>query len=354
MQKFIGNFELIPDLVSIIVPVYNAEKYISKCIESVIAQNHTNIELLIINDGSMDNTGEICDRYAFKDNRIKIEYIPNSGPAVARNKGIQKSKGEFIFFLDADDYVESKAISHLINCYRQSQNDLIIGDFNKIKNGIIEPRMDIPFSSTLLNKKNMIDYARLYLRKPNKYLLFAYSWGRLFKSSIIKLNNVFFDESLHTFEDVAFNFDYLRYVQKIYFSKTIIYNHTIHQNYVSETMAINNNPEKLFGFIKAFDSIRTFLNGNVFTKTIEEEIGHTHVTLVIIQLIRICGQINSVNKKILKHFVRELVEDSVLRNNIKFYKPSEKDSKLLPFLIRFGFVWIIILISYYKAKRRYK
>ena len=93
--------------VSIIVPIYNSEKYMNKCIESILNQTLTEIEIILVNDGSTDNSGKIIDNYAKKDNRIKVIHQQNSGPSVARNKGISTAKGKYIGFVDSDDYIES-------------------------------------------------------------------------------------------------------------------------------------------------------------------------------------------------------------------------------------------------------
>ena len=96
------------DLISVIVPVYNVENYIAQCIESVIKQTYTKFEIILVNDGSKDNSGKICDEYALKDERIKVIHKENAGVSSARNVGIKQSKGQWITFIDSDDWVEEK------------------------------------------------------------------------------------------------------------------------------------------------------------------------------------------------------------------------------------------------------
>ncbi|MDI6839397.1 MAG: glycosyltransferase family 2 protein [bacterium] len=98
MREVRNTREFIPDLVSVIVPVYNSEKYFRRCIESIINQSYKNIEIILINDGSTDNSDEICDAYALSDNRIRVIHTKNNGPATARNIGIENSNGSFIFY----------------------------------------------------------------------------------------------------------------------------------------------------------------------------------------------------------------------------------------------------------------
>ena len=92
-------------MITVIVPVYNTEKYLNQCVESILAQTYTDFELILADDGSTDSSGEICDRYTLKDKRVKVIHIKNSGPSEARNKAVLLAKGEYISFIDSDDFV---------------------------------------------------------------------------------------------------------------------------------------------------------------------------------------------------------------------------------------------------------
>jgi len=343
------------DMVSVIVPLYNSEKYLRRCIDSIVNQTHKNIELILINDGSTDTSGELCDSYARRDNRIKVIHNKNNGPAQARNTGIENSEGDFIIFVDSDDFIENNALSVLIDNYSRNNADIIIGDARSIKDGVLGPGYKGSFmESRLLTKQEIADYARHYLKKPNKFTLFAYSWGRLFKSSIVKDNRVFFNVDLHTFEDVAFNFDYLNYAEKIFFLKEPVYNHLIHNNYMSATMAVSDNPRVLFGYKRALYDIGKFLRRSNSGANVDKETGHAFVCLTIIQLVRICGQINKANKDSIIGFIREIINDPELRENLGYYSPSNGDSRILPVLMKLKLIGLIVLVCRYKANRRYK
>ena len=111
------KIEFVSGLVSVIVPIYNSEQYLHRCIDSIVNQSYKDIEIILINDGSTDNSGEICNEYAVIDNRIKVMNTQNNGPAAARNIGIENSKGKFIFFVDSDDFIENDALKLLIESY---------------------------------------------------------------------------------------------------------------------------------------------------------------------------------------------------------------------------------------------
>jgi len=354
MKELTNTQELVTDLVSVIVPIYNSEKYLRRCIESIINQSYKNIEIILINDGSTDNSGEICDAYALDDKRIRVIYTKNNGPAAARNIGIENSKGSFIFFIDADDFIENNALNLLVESYNQHKADIVVGSFNKIRNSnSVYGHNGVFSSSKLLTKQDIIDYARCYLKKPNRFTLFAYSWGRLFKSSIIKNNNLLFNSDLHTFEDVAFNFEYLNCTNEVFFLKEAIYNHLIHDNYMSATLMISDNPKRMFGYNQALTNIGVFLKGCDSDVNIKKEVGHANICLTIIQFVRICGQINNSNKKKVYELVRGTVKDQNIRDNIKYYSPTKSDSRILPILMKLKLVWLIIWVCKYKAHKRY-
>ena len=113
-----------PELISIIVPVYKAEKLLERCVNSITSQTYTNLEILLIDDGSPDNSGKICDELAQKDNRITVIHTKNGGAAKARNIGIDKAKGEYIAFVDSDDYIEPEMYQILLSALKDSGADI--------------------------------------------------------------------------------------------------------------------------------------------------------------------------------------------------------------------------------------
>ena len=119
------------ELVSIIVPVYNVEDYLTECIESAIKQTYHNLEIILVDDGSTDTSGKICDMYACKDDRIKVFHKQNGGLSDARNTGIEKATGEYIYFLDSDDMLPTGAIEKMLNACVQEDADMAIAGVEK-------------------------------------------------------------------------------------------------------------------------------------------------------------------------------------------------------------------------------
>lgn len=342
-------------LVSVIVALYNAQPYLKRCLDSVVKQSYKNIEIILVNDGSTDNSGEICAGYARSDSRVRVIHTKNNGPAQARNTGLDNSTGDCIFFIDADDFLEEDGLSLLVDNYNRSQADIVIADAFSVKDNILGPGHKGIFpENRILIREDIVNYTVAYLRKPNKSTLFAYSWGRLFKAAIIKDNRVCFNALLRTYEDVDFNYNYLRYTLKASFLKEPIYNHLVHNNYLSASMAVSDNPNGMLGYREALASIGRFLGDRGLEPgVIKKEVGHALICLTIIQIVRVCGQINDANRKKIYRFIREIINDRNLRENLKYYLPSKGDSRVIPFLIKLKLIWLVILVSRYKAQRRY-
>ncbi len=181
-------------LVSIIVPIYNADKYLTRCLNSIVNQTYANLEIILINDGSTDTSPNICNKYAQKDNRIVLINKTNEGVSVARNAGIQKSNGEYVAFLDADDWIAANYIEQLMKPFENENIDISICDYQICDNYI----------STQSESNHIFSYrnAREYLLENQKKGNFAIivPWGKIFKKKII--SGIFFPERLH-FEDEA-------------------------------------------------------------------------------------------------------------------------------------------------------
>lgn len=344
----------VQDLVSVIIPVYNSEPFLGRCIDSILHQTYTRLEVILVDDGSTDNSGNMCDTYSKLDSRVQVIHTENNGPSSARNVGLFQAKGAFIFFIDSDDYIEDHALKTLLDEQQRSKADTIIGDFKTIKDGQTGPGHKGAFpDNRLLSKEEVVEYARCYLRKPNRFTLFAYSWGRLFRSSIIKNNHVLFEADLHTYEDVAFNFAYMMHANEVYYLKETIYFHAVHDNYTSATMMITKNPKRMFGYRRALSNIGEFIKTNRSDVDVTSEIGHANIFLTIIQFVRICGQINRDNRGYIYGLVHAIVTDPALRTKLKHYTPKDGDSKIVPFLMKLKFVRPIIWLCTYKAYKRY-
>lgn len=220
-------------LVSVIIPVYNASEYISKCIESVINQTYPNWELILIDDGSNDNSLEICKYYSSKDNRIITLTQKNSGPSAARNSGIAISKGKYVTFIDSDDYITKTYLS-----------DMLIFDCDIVASGIhLEYTYDRN-STTNCFKKNGIfkKNLNLILFEGEYNSLWKSPCAKLYKKQIITENKFHFDTKLNYGEDHIFN---LKFISKCNSIATIKNANYIYMHYGKPSLTNRSVPHKI-------------------------------------------------------------------------------------------------------------
>lgn len=202
--------------ISIIVPVYNAERYISKCLNSILSQTEKDFEVIIVDDGSKDRSLERCQYYENIDERVKVLHQENFGVSKARNIGIKTSKGKYITFVDVDDYIRNDYIEKLLEKQQKYNTDLVCTSY------IIEKKF---------GRKNKIIYKERIIKKENivnDFLPFFDSistapWGKLYKSCIIKNCNIYFPENIPYAEDTIFNIKYYSKINSIAISDDLIY-----------------------------------------------------------------------------------------------------------------------------------
>ena len=197
--------------ISVIVPVYNVSKYLSFCIESIINQTYKNLEIVLINDGSSDDSGKICDKYAKKDERIKVIHQKNMGVSNTRNLGIKLSSGEYLTFVDSDDVLNYKCIELLIS--KISENTFVMGKISLFEKEILNNNnRDKDFE---LSDNNLIILAEMrIINSP---------CCRLYNTKILKDNNILFDNNLSLGEDLLFNLEYMNYVNRVYILNQNLY-----------------------------------------------------------------------------------------------------------------------------------
>lgn len=192
-------------MITIIIPVYNAEEYLDRCVQSIFMQNYTDYELLLIDDGSTDNCGTMCDEYAAKDSRVRVFHKENGGVSSARNYGIVQAQGEWITFIDADDYVHPDFLASL---YAQHDADLIIGSFQLVGS-------DELWNGILPNETYGRDVLRLKLEKSEFVPNHRAPWAKLYRRDIIIDNHLLYDTRVSLNEDWLFTLHYFQYVQSI-------------------------------------------------------------------------------------------------------------------------------------------
>lgn len=331
--------------ISVIIPVYNAEKYLDRCIDSIINQTYKNIEIILVNDGSKDNSLNICKKYQKLDKRIKLINKKNEGVSIARNKGIEIATGEYLYFCDADDYLDIHALEYY---YKEIQNsDLIISDYyivNENKN--IKKSNSFPKNIRIDTIKE-IDNLKISLLsnsyKHSNILNGDYTgeglgfvWNKLFRKSIVDKNNIRFPKGIILCEDVCFIYKYLDNCKKIKLINKPLYYHEI----INTGATLRYKPEII-------DSERTFIDETWYiTKSNNTNIIEAYYARLIRMLswdfmFYIFHKDNKNNKNsLIKKMFNEIPEYKKAIKNAKYRHLTKKQSVFL-FLMKTKQYWII-------------
>lgn len=198
---------------SIIVPVYNVKQYLSQCVDSILQQSYTNFELLLIDDGSSDDSGKICDEYALKDNRIRVFHKQNGGVSSARNIGLDNAQGKWVVFVDSDDWVDEKMLETLFEYEQEYQTDLLFYGFQKeMLTGCFDNLNLFRKISGRYEGTDLVISA-CHLLETNDLL--GWTCNKLFKNSIIQDLGIRFNKEFSVQEDLIFTLEYIKYVTNL-------------------------------------------------------------------------------------------------------------------------------------------
>ena len=215
--------------VSIIVPIYNVEKYIKRCIESLIIQKYKNIEIILVDDGSTDNSADIIDDFAQFDHRIIVLHKKNQGVSAARNSGIEIASGEYIMFVDGDDWVSDEYISYFL--------DLVEGfdcEIGMNKNNYSGLKVKSNEQKYVISSEKAIE--KIYLGD-----IFVAVWNKIYKTNLLKQNSIMFNNEIWYGEGMLFNIQCLQYTNKVAIGEKCVYHQTFNPDSAMRSFNINSN-----------------------------------------------------------------------------------------------------------------
>lgn len=248
-------------LISIIVPVYNVEKYIHKCINSIIDQTYKNLEVLLIDDGSTDSSSDICDKYEKLDKRVKVIHKKNNGASVARNIGLEVARGIYIAFVDSDDYIDKNMYKDMIEKLLEYDCDLVMCDCYKVSETSKE-KFTHDIRDGFYDKRQLYKeyYNKLLMKDDINYPPTISNWVCLIKKEIIKENNLKYVEGIRFSEDLLFGSQVMYYVERFYYMKNKYY-----YNYICNPLSVTNTyyEGKWDIFLKLYNEIKLFFNNKI-------------------------------------------------------------------------------------------
>jgi len=235
--------------VTVIVPVYNVEKYLPKCIESILAQTYTEFELILVDDGSTDHSGSICDAYAVKDPRINVVHQRNKGVSTARNIGLDMAKGDYIGFVDADDYIAPDMYETMVSAIENTKAEIAECEANFVSESG-------KFIYCLTNKRKKISVLNskeaLYVFPSNKVISYSMC-NKLFSASILKKTNIRCCPQINVLEDCLFICETLFNIKKCVLLPNVFYYYVMRKNSAMHSIFSDKNMEAIESMKKCVD-----------------------------------------------------------------------------------------------------
>lgn len=317
-------------LMSIIIPVYNSEKYIEELLKSLLQQISMKHEIILINDGSTDGTSEICNKYDRLYSNINVIYQENGGPAKARNKGLKNANGEYILFVDSDDCIKENTIKVIDSLIDNSKNDLIIFGYEceKYKNGIAKIS-----KITHKNRECKIDEFKKDFCKYMDGWYLSLITNKIYRRNIIIKNNILFDETLKNSEDLLFNFSYIKFCEKISIVSNILYKYIKH-NSESISSIYHNNLVEMQQY--AFQKIEQIIKDMKADTSINNKLLQKQYTSINFSIIyNLCNGKYKLSKKQKHEVLKKIVEDEKFLLSLKNNSNESKVYKILFNLIKF-------------------
>lgn len=305
----------IKPLISVIVPVYNGEKFIEQCIDSITNQTLKNIEILIINDGSKDNTLNIIESIAKKDSRVKVLNQKNSGVSAARNNGISKSLGKYIAFVDADDYIDETMYEKMYKKAEEFNSDIVICNVNDVLNG--NKKISLNLNEGIIDIKSLTEKEFL----SNEYFnLGTAVWHKIFKSKLIKENKIkFINYSEVASEDTLFNYEAMLKAKRLYCIDEALYDYKISENSLTKSKSAKENMVKRC--MNTVNIMSDFLSKN----KIKDENFIDYITYW--EFINALSYVNELKAKSLVNSIKEYSKISTFNKTIKKIALSSKLDK---------------------------
>lgn len=331
MKKEINN-----PLISVIVPIYNVDSYLNKCIESILNQTYKYLEIILVDDGSTDKCPMICDQFKKKDKRIKVIHKNNGGVSSARNIGLKQSTGIYISFVDSDDWIESYYYEKMLNIALKNNLDIIQCSYYRV----------------IGNKKEYINLSNRVIEGGKKEYLYevlntqsglGFCHMKLYKKDIIK--NVLFDENLKVCEDALFNIKISYNINKFSIISDALYNYRINENSVVKKYDINYQEKYLSGI----ESIETFL-GVKQKEKIKQAFNNFVVYHIMLITVNYCFHPDNNNQKL---SLKKIYDNKILKNAIEKsnYENISITRKITLFALKHKLYMLIAIICKYRQKQ---
>lgn len=254
-----------PALVSIVVPVYNAERFLARCVDSLQSQSYAPVEILLVDDGSTDGSGKLCDALAAADPRVRVFHQANAGPSAARNLALEAAKGAYLTFVDADDFISVGMVGTMVESLETTESGLAVCTYmSHLFDGDRQIATSVfRLEAQRLTVDDFLSLATLKIEDPASVRARAHVagniWGKLYRTDVIRRKGLRFDPALMRYEDIQFNFSYMSGIEKITVINKDLYHYCVFSDHASLSDRMT---RKNFGMAAAsYDAVRRSLEG---------------------------------------------------------------------------------------------
>lgn len=344
-----------PYKISFILPIYKVEQQLERCIKSVLNQDYDNIEVILVDDGSPDSCPAICDDFARQDHRIKVIHKNNEGLGMARNTGLQHATGDYVIFVDSDDYIESNMGSKLLDACLKNKSHVTYCNYRRVdsRTGTTSDNIQKMRKKFYQGKEVLEVLVGMLSNYDNTRLDGSVNmsvWHSIYDLHFIKDNKILFkSEREYISEDLMFHIDFLTHAKSVSFIDDVLYNYDYNPTSLSE---------KYRPFIFNSSSlIYKHANSCLQSKGLENYHSFSDRYLLVISLYVINNYRKFLDKDSYKDLVQKIVNDKVWRNEVQFssYRKLSKKNKLYVFAIKHkAFRLLYLLQSIYVWKRKIK
>lgn len=337
--------------ISIIMPVYNSSKYLKQAINSVLYQRFEDYELIIVDDGSTDNSLSIIEDYALSDSRIKVMNQPNKGPSSARNKGLEAASGQYVYFIDSDDEVSESLLAKSIEKINKNFPDVLmfgmcieeIGRNEEVKSKVITKATKGVYSTENFSK----------LTINNEFLdLLGFTTNKLYKREILSQHNIKFDEGVHYLEDMFFNKKVFKCVNTFEIIEESLYYYKRRKR----NSGANAFQNKFFDLqMEAVQARKELLEDwKIEAKKIEMEVANLHMFAIKATCSVLFKQTNNLSFKEKCIYIDQILQNPLTANRMEYYYAFTTADKMLKFIINQKQVYpLAILSSVFSAPYKY-
>lgn len=342
---------MVQQLVSIIVPIYNAEKYFNRCLDSLVSQTYKKIEIILIDDGSLDKSSELCDVWAKRDHRIKVIHKTNRGLSDARNVGIKEAKGMYLCFVDSDDFIEKTLIEETYSIARKAEADIVIYS-----------NYDVDWNGKR-KRHDLVSLKEFYQNDEIMNLLFKESigampenesdgevglapWGKLYKRSLIEKNSIFFkDEHKLMYEDLMFLLDLMPHVKRAVILNKPLYNYYQNKSSLTHIVTLDkfDRLKQQFYYLKENEPYRSEIFNDYETELRFKRTIMSYIRVFIIQCI-----LNNVSYKNIKKICNDKLSKEIMAQY-----PIEKlpySKAVFAYCIKYKLVSLLVFVVKLKEK----